>query len=89
MECQGATTQPRLEVRTPSPTPVGATVDRLVHHAEVIVLEGASYRLKDRARRWCRPSHADRAVFARAADTATPAQFRPTLTRRVGHWRRI
>jgi len=27
---------------------VAATVDRLVHHAEVIVLQGDSYRLKDR-----------------------------------------
>jgi DNA replication protein DnaC len=29
---------------------VGAMVDRLVHHAEVIVLQGDSYRLKDRAK---------------------------------------
>jgi DNA replication protein DnaC len=28
---------------------VGAMVDGLVHHAEVIVLQGDSYRLKDRA----------------------------------------
>ena len=27
---------------------VAAMVDRLVHHAEVIVLQGDSYRLKDR-----------------------------------------
>ncbi len=31
-------------------TAVEAMVDRLVHHAEVIVLQGESYRLKDRAR---------------------------------------
>jgi DNA replication protein DnaC len=29
---------------------VGAMVDRLVHHAEVIVLQGESYRLKDRGK---------------------------------------
>jgi DNA replication protein DnaC len=29
---------------------VGAMVDRLVHHAEVLVLQGDSYRLKDRAK---------------------------------------
>ena len=29
---------------------VEAMVDRLVHHAEVIVLQGESYRLKDRAK---------------------------------------
>jgi DNA replication protein DnaC len=29
---------------------VGAMVDRLVHHAEVVVLQGDSYRLKDRAK---------------------------------------
>jgi DNA replication protein DnaC len=29
---------------------VAAVVDRLVHHAEVVVLEGESYRLKDRAK---------------------------------------
>jgi len=27
---------------------VGAMIDRLVHHAEVIALKGDSYRLKDR-----------------------------------------
>ena len=31
-------------------TAVEAMVDRLVHHAEVIVLQGESYRLKDRAK---------------------------------------
>jgi DNA replication protein DnaC len=31
-------------------TAVEAMVDRLVHHAEVIVLQGDSYRLKDRAK---------------------------------------
>jgi DNA replication protein DnaC len=31
-------------------TAVDAMVDRLVHHAEVIVLQGQSYRLKDRAK---------------------------------------
>jgi DNA replication protein DnaC len=31
-------------------TAVEAMVDRLVHHAEVIVLQGASYRLKDRTK---------------------------------------
>ena len=30
------------------PVAVAAMVDRLVHHAEVIVLQGDSYRLKDR-----------------------------------------
>jgi DNA replication protein DnaC len=29
-------------------TAVEALVDRLVHHAEVIILQGDSYRLKDR-----------------------------------------
>jgi DNA replication protein DnaC len=29
---------------------VAAKVERLVHHAEVIALEGESYRLKDRER---------------------------------------
>jgi DNA replication protein DnaC len=29
---------------------VGAMVDRLVHHAEIIVLQGDSYRLKDRTK---------------------------------------
>ena len=31
-------------------TAVEAMVDRLVHHAEVIILQGDSYRLKDRAK---------------------------------------
>lgn len=31
-------------------TAVEAMVDRLVHHAEVIVLQGESYRLKDRTK---------------------------------------
>jgi DNA replication protein DnaC len=31
-------------------TAVEAMVDRLVHHAEVVVLQGESYRLKDRAK---------------------------------------
>jgi DNA replication protein DnaC len=29
---------------------VAAMIDRLVHHAEVIALSGASYRLRDRDR---------------------------------------
>jgi DNA replication protein DnaC len=31
-------------------TAVEALVDRLVHHAEVVVLQGESYRLNDRAK---------------------------------------
>jgi hypothetical protein len=38
--------------RRPRPTPgdivAAAMIDRLVHHAEVIVLKGDNYRLKDR-----------------------------------------
>jgi DNA replication protein DnaC len=30
------------------PVVVAAMVDRLIHHAEIISLKGASYRLKDR-----------------------------------------
>ncbi len=29
---------------------VAAMVDRLVHHAEIVVLQGDSYRLKDRTK---------------------------------------
>src|SRR5712691_4155735 len=57
-------------------TAVEAMVDRLVHHAEVIVLQGESYGSRTGPRRWCRRSHAERAVFNRRF----PRNFRPALT---------
>lgn len=36
---------------------VAAMVDRLVHHAEIINLQGHSYRLKDRTKEVTPPNH--------------------------------
>jgi len=35
----------------PSASCVVSLVDRLIHHSEIIVLEGESYRMKERAKR--------------------------------------
>ncbi|MFZ0728204.1 MAG: ATP-binding protein [Desulfobacterales bacterium] len=29
-------------------TPTSATLDRLLHHAETVIIEGKTYRMKDR-----------------------------------------
>jgi len=56
---------------------VAAMVDRLVHHAEVIPLQGDAYRLKDRTKEvkagWKSP---ECAVFNRRI----PRSFRPAVT---------
>ncbi len=59
------------------PVAVAAMVDRLVHHAGVLVLKGDSYRLKARERRsWVQNRPGECPVFNRRILFS----FRPTLT---------
>jgi hypothetical protein len=55
---------------------VAAMVDRLVHHAEIVVLQGDSYRLKDRAKEVVATEYHERADFNRRS----PRSFQPALT---------
>ena len=60
---------------------VAAMVDRLVHHAEVIVLKGESYRLKGKGKE-VMGSESTRALERAVFNRRLPRSFQPALTRR-------
>jgi hypothetical protein len=60
------------------PVAVAAMVDSLVHHAEIIVLKGDSYRLKGKGRRcWAKDRPAESVQFSTGG---LCSDFQPTLT---------
>jgi len=64
----------------PNAACVISIVDRLIHHSEIIVLDGESYRIKEakeRARRKTRPSKPKRTAAAKARDPETPGAIAP------------
>ncbi len=62
----------------PNATCVISIVDRLIHHSEIVVLEGESYRIKEakeRARKKKRSSKSKRTASSKTANSETVAEI--------------